>query len=289
MTNVAAVPISVVILTHNEVDNLGRCLDSLADVSDDVHVVDSGSTDGTLAVAGQKFAHVHQHPFSGFGSQRNWAIDHVDHKYPWVFHLDADELFTDALAAEVAGVIENPQAENVGYYVANRLMLGGRWLRYASNYPAYQLRLFRLGHVRFENYGHGQRESADGPIGYLHQPYIHNGFSKGIEAWFAKHASYAHREAAEALASRRSLFAELASLFRSDGVQRRRAMKSLSYRLPLRPQLRWLHTLIWKRGLLDGRAGLTYARMLAIYEAMIHVELRQARRSIALEKAEELS
>jgi glycosyltransferase involved in cell wall biosynthesis len=292
MTMVAAVPISVVILTHDEADNLAGCLDSLADVTDDVHIVDSGSSDGTMELAAGCGVQVHQHPFRGFGTQRNWAIDHVTHKYPWVFHLDADERFTAALAEEVANVIgaTDEQSDFVGFYVANRLMLGGRWLRYAANYPAYQLRLFRLGLVRFENYGHGQRECTQGPLGYLRQTYIHLGFSKGIEAWFAKHATYAHRESVEAMASRQPLLTEIAGMFKGDRVQRRRAMKSLSYRLPMRPLFRWLHTIVIKRGLLDGRAGFTYARMLAIYEAMIAVEMRLARTANQdLETAEETS
>lgn len=270
-------PVSIVILTHNEVDNLGSCLDSLSDVSDDIHVVDSGSTDGTCELARQRGVDVHQHPFSGFGSQRNWAIDHVPHRYDWVFHLDADEHFTQALAEEILGKISG-KSNVVGYYIANRLMLGDRWIRYAGSYPIYQLRLFRVGEVRFEDFGHGQRECTDGLLGYLKQPYLHFGFSKGIEAWFGKHARYAHQEAVEAIASRQPLLSEIGGLFHRDRVLRRRSMKSISYRLPFRPQLRWIHTIALKRGLLDGSAGFTYARMLAIYEAMISVEMRSMRR-----------
>ncbi len=271
-------PLSVVILTCNEVDNLTACLDSLATVTDDVHVVDSGSTDGTVALAQQRGVAVQCHSFEGFGSQRNWAIDHLDHQYPWVFHLDADEQFTPELAAEIESVLQRNDS-TVGYYVANRLMLGGRWLRYAGNYPTYQLRLFRWDAVRFENHGHGQREVTEGPLGYLRQPYVHYGFSKGMEAWFRKHAGYARDEARQAVAQQRPLVHEIVQCVARDRVVRRRAWKAVSYRLPMRSALRWLHTMVLKRGLLDGRAGWTYARMLAIYEAMIAVEIEAVRQT----------
>src|SRR5690349_22231261 len=92
-------PVSVVVLTVNEEVNIADCLRSCA-WSDDVHVVDSGSTDRTCGIAREMGATVHVHPFESFGLQRNWAIDHIRHKHDWVFHLDADERFTPELVAE---------------------------------------------------------------------------------------------------------------------------------------------------------------------------------------------
>ena len=262
-------PVTVVVLTMNEEGSLPGCLASLDGVTDDVHVLDSGSTDGTVYVAREAGVPIHVNPFRGFGTQRNWAIDHIPHDHKWVFHLDADERFTPELADELRALLDSDPAE-AGFHVPSRLMLGGRWLRYSGGFPTYQVRLFRPDRLRFRDYGHGQREVTDGMLGFLSEPYLHDAFAKGLDEWFAKHARYARAEADRAVGEKA---VSAADLFSSDRVRRRRALKVLSYRLPGRPTLRFWETLLLRRGLLDGRAGWTYARMLAAYEAMTAVHL----------------
>jgi hypothetical protein len=162
------------------------------------------------------------------------------------------------------------------------LLLGGHWLRYSSGYPVYQVRLFHCDRLRFENHGHGQREVTDGVLGYLNQPYIHDAFAKGLDDWFAKHGRYARTEAETLFADRRSLAETVSYALRGDAVQRRRAIKSLAYRLPGRGFLRLFHALILNRGALDGPAGWTYARMLAAYESMVTVHLSRLKNGIDL-------
>ena len=279
MTNQSApAPFTTVVLTHNEERSLPRCLASLSGVCDDVHVLDSGSTDGTAAVARAAGAAVHVNAFTGFGDQRNWAIDHVPHRYPWALHLDADERLTPELADELRAVLAADPAE-AGFYLANKLLLGGRWLKYAGGYPTYQVRLFHVDRLRFENHGHGQREVTASRLGTLNEPYLHDAFAKGMDDWFAKHARYARAEAERAFADGRI---DWPGLFAADGVRRRRSAKALSLRLPARPALRMLHTLALKRGALDGRAGWTYAAMLAAYEGMTAAHLRRLRADIDL-------
>ena len=269
---------TAVVLTYNEERSLPHCLASLEGVCDDVHVLDSGSADGTLAAAEAGGAAVHSNPFTGFGDQRNWAIDNVPHRHPWVLHLDADERLTPALAAELRRTLAADPAE-AGFYLASKLLLGGRWLRHAGGYPTYQVRLFHRGRLRFENHGHGQREVTDGELGTLHEPYLHDAFAKGLDDWFAKHARYARAEAEKSFVDGR---VDWPGLLSGDGVRRRRAAKSLSLRLPARPTLRMLHVLVVKRGVLDGRAGWTYASMLAAYEAMTAAHLRRLRAGLDL-------
>src|SRR5438045_4083417 len=88
-----AAPVSVVTLTLDEERNIADCLRSCA-WCDDVHVLDSGSSDRTCAIADAMGATVHRNPFRSFGHQRNWAIDNIATKHNWQFHLDADERFT---------------------------------------------------------------------------------------------------------------------------------------------------------------------------------------------------
>src|SRR5262245_28981375 len=189
-------PVSVVILTFNEEANIAECLASCG-WCDDIHVVDSGSTDRTCEIARQLGAQVHTHTLqpldasdqparNWFATQRNWTIDNITHKHQWVFHLDADERFTPELVAEMDKILAKAPSE-AGFYVPNKLMLMGRWLKRASGYPIYQMRLFHLQRMRFREFGHGQREDCEGEIGWLKSPYLHFNFSKGLYDWLEKH------------------------------------------------------------------------------------------------------
>ena len=280
-------PLSFVILTFNEERDLPRCLESLRDVSDDVAVLDSGSTDNTVAIAESYGCRVYNHAFTGFGDQRNWAIDNIPGRYEWTFHLDADERITPALCQEIGTVLEQTQSE-AGFYIANKLMLGKHWLRYSSGYPVYQVRLFHRDRLRFENYGHGQREITQGRLGKLREPYLHFAFSKGLDHWLEKHIQYSHKEADQASCSRHSVWKELGGLASSPS-ERRRSLKQISHRLPFRPTMRLLYTLLWQRGVLDGRAGITYARLLALYESMTKLHTVWKKLQIDEDQADETS
>jgi glycosyltransferase involved in cell wall biosynthesis len=269
-------PITIIILTHNEACNISACLDSAESVSDDLHVVDSGSIDGTQEMVRARGAQIHTHAFESFGSQRNWAIDYVPHKYPWAFHLDADERFTPALVDEIRSLLASNPSE-AGFLVPSKLMLRERWLKRTGEYPAYQLRLFHRARLRFADAGHGQREVTEGRVGALLEGYEHHPFRKGLDAWFEKHAGYAMREALEQIKGGGSLVEDVRSAAFQRGVERRRALKRLSYRLPVRGWLRFFHLVVLRAGFLDGRPGIAYARMKALYEGMIGVYLEEHR------------
>jgi glycosyltransferase involved in cell wall biosynthesis len=269
-------PVSIIILTLDEETNIADCLASVSQF-DDVHVLDSGSVDRTVEIAGAKGVQVHHNPFQGFGQQRNWAIDHIPAKYDWQFHLDADERMTSDLVGELSRVVASSPAE-AGFRVPSKLMFAGRWLRNAGQYPGYQLRLLHKHRLRFIDYGHGQREDTRLSIGTLSQPIIHNGFSKGLDEWFHKHVRYARREAEQALATETG--GTSGSLFSRDSTRRRQALKRLTARLPGRYFLRLGYLLFWRCAILDGWAGVTYAHMVATYEGMIDVYLRLLKRGI---------
>lgn len=267
-------PISLVVLTHNEARNVAGCLDSAAGFSDR-HVLDSGSADDTCEIATRHGATVHHNPFTGFGDQRNWAIDRIDTRHDWQLHLDADERLTPEAIAEMAAAVSRDGGLG-GFYVPSKLMFAGRWLRYAGGYPTYQVRLFHKGRLRFCNHGHGQREVTNAPLGRLREPYLHFAFSHGLDRWFAKHAIYARREAEQAVGEAGG--SGWSGLVSADPVRRRRALKHLAYRLPCRYLLRLAYMLVVQRAIFDGPAGVTYAHMMATYEAMMETHLRLLRR-----------
>jgi len=260
--------VSVVILTLNEEANIRGAIESCS-WSDDVCVLDSGSTDRTAEIARAAGARVFVNPFKSFGAQRNWAIDNIPLKHDWVFHLDADERFTPELVREMSELLARSPDE-AGFYVANQMILDGAWIKRASGYPAYQMRLFHKGRMRFGDHGHGQREATNGKIGTLKHPYVHYNFSKGMEEWRARHDRYSTLEAKEILAARASgAGVSWSGLFSRDGMVRRRALKGLAARMPMRAQVRWLHMMFLKGAILDGPAGRKYAGMLYWYEGEI--------------------
>jgi glycosyltransferase involved in cell wall biosynthesis len=265
---------SVVILTLNEEKALPACLASLKGCNDIV-VLDSGSTDATASLATAAGARVFSRPFDTFAGQRNYAQRGIAFRNPWVFHLDADERMTPGLDQECNSASERSDLD--GYRAAPKMMFEGRWVRHCTDFPAYQARFVRAPGFEFVQVGHGQREAPGMRLGTLRESYLHDLSIYGTEAWLAKHRQYARAEAARALqdASGKGSWGELVS---TDALARRRALKRLSFRLPLRPWLRFGYQYGLRGGFLDGRQGLRYCLLLARYEGFIAGEISRQRR-----------
>ena len=270
-------PISALILTHNESINIEPCLRALAAV-EDVVVVDSGSTDDTVskARAVRPDVRIFEHPFQDFGDQRNWAIDHTAPRHEWLLFVDADEYCEPELLEEIAALIDNP-GESVGGYVAGRNFFLGQWLRRSTMYPSFQLRLLKRGEVRYRKEGHGQRELTEGPLTYLKHGWRHEAFSKGVQQWVARHNQYSTDEV-ELILRLRGERLRFADLLNGDAIVRRRALKILAARLPGRALWRFLYTYVLKMGMLDGRSGLDYCLLRVTHDLHIGVKLRERQR-----------
>lgn len=266
-------PVTVVILTFNEQANLPDCLASCT-WCDDLHIVDSGSTDETVEIAKAHGAHVHFNPFQSFGQQRNWAIDHLPHKYDWVFHLDADERFTPELVDELRRVVEQ-RPNDAGFFVPHKLIFMGRWLRRAEGgYPVFQMRFFHKDRMRFRDWGHGQREDTAGRVGQLTRPYLHFNFSKGLEDWIEKHNRYSTLEAREMLNG--SSHRGDKTLPANPRIQRRRFLKSKLWpRMPAAWLARFLWMYVFNRGFLDGLPGFHYCLLMSGYELWTRLKARE--------------
>lgn len=136
-------PISAVILTLNEEKNIGRCLDSLQGVADEIVVVDSFSTDRTEEICREKGVRFIAHTFEGYIEQKNWALTQAS--YDHIISLDADEALSEPLKASVLEAKE--QWTNDGYTMNRLTNYCGTWIRHSSWYPDRKLRLFdrRMG------------------------------------------------------------------------------------------------------------------------------------------------
>jgi glycosyltransferase involved in cell wall biosynthesis len=142
------VSVSVLILTLNEEINLGDCLESLS-WSDDVVVLDSGSTDRTRAIAAEWGTRVITRPFDNWAAHQNWAVTQIDFRHPWVLYFDADERCPPELRDEVLKHAV-PRTPESAFRMRRKDYYMGRWLKHAQLYPTWFVRLFRPGRIRYE-------------------------------------------------------------------------------------------------------------------------------------------
>jgi glycosyltransferase involved in cell wall biosynthesis len=266
----ARVPVSVIIPIRNEARNLPRCLDSIR-WADEIFVVDSQSTDGSVALAEERGARVVQFQFNGtWPKKKNWALENLPFRNDWVFILDADEVLPPEAEQEFAQAIANA-GDKAGYWINRRFMFMGKWLRHAY-YPNWNLRLFRHSLGRYEKLTDADTQSGDnevhehvivnGPTGRLRCEMDHYAFPS-VEVFVEKHNRYSNWEAR--VSAERQLSGSEAQIS-SGTVGRRRKLKHFSQGLPFRPLLRFLYIYIWQKGFLDGREGYYFARLHAGYE-----------------------
>jgi glycosyltransferase involved in cell wall biosynthesis len=255
VTTVRAV--AVVILTLDEAVNVEAAIESVGDWADLVVVVDSGSSDGTVAIAESCGAVVLQHKPEGpfvFAEQRTWALRQLRARgIEWVMFLDADERATPKFLSAVRHALATNSTLD-GFYAAPMFMYQGTWLRRFKGFPNWHPRVAR---TTASIVGAVWEEFAPGThAGRISEPYLHFVNSKGWVNWVERHMRYAVSEARQrdegALRQRRPYLRRIARMFG-----------------PLRPIASVGFQLFGRRGFLDGGSVWSYARRQLIYELMI--------------------
>jgi glycosyltransferase involved in cell wall biosynthesis len=251
--------VAAIVLTFNEERNLPECLESLTGWVTQLFVVDSGSTDRTVAIAREFGAEVLQHPFETYGAQRNWALDHAPVTTPWVLNVDADERITPELRDSIVRAVAADAAEVTGYMMSRRTMFMGRWIRHGGHYPAWHLRLFRTGRGRCEERLYDQHFFSDGQTKKLHGDLIDT-LTPNLATFSIRHVRWAQLEADEQSDRSTSPGRVRGRLVGGDAITTRRWLRERYARLPLfvRPLLYFLYRYIVRGGFLDGREGLVF-------------------------------
>jgi glycosyltransferase involved in cell wall biosynthesis len=267
--------VSVLILTWNEETNLTECLDSCL-WCDDVVVMDSFSTDRTCEIATRPGVRFFQRKFDNYAAQRNAGLNEIQYRHPWVLMLDADERTPVELVAEMEQRVSSADADTVLFRMRRKDFFLGQWLRRSSGYPTWFGRLVRLGRVRVEREVN-EEYIPDGKAGYLTAHLHHFPFNKGLGYWYERHNRYSTMEALAKLQHARRQMS-VRSLFSGDPIERRRALKLLAYRMPMRPIVVFFYWYVWRLGFLDGRAGLAFSSMRASYELFIDLKVLEAER-----------
>jgi glycosyltransferase involved in cell wall biosynthesis len=247
---------SVIVLAFNSVDTLGATLEQAWEISDDVHVVDSFSTDDTVTLSRQHGAQVIQHAFETYGAQRNWAIDHLPLRYPWQLHLDADERLTPELIASIRALPENPAQS--GFLIARLVQFLGRIMRHGGMSPTWHLRLFRNGTGRCEERKYDQHfYLSEGATGQL-QGYMIDEMRMSLSEWTNRHNRWSDAEVLEQTTATDG--ARIQPRLWGNSLERKRYLRGLYNSAPLfvRPFALFFYRYVVCLGFLDGRPGFIF-------------------------------
>jgi glycosyltransferase involved in cell wall biosynthesis len=240
---------------------LPATLASLQELNAEVFVVDSYSTDRTVAIAQQAGCKVFEHPFENQAQQLNWALQNLPITTPWVMRLDADERLTPELVEELKRVLPQTPEDITGYQIKRRVFFMGRWIRHGGYYPTWLLRIWRTGLGSCEQRNMDEHiVLARGKIANFQHDIIDEN-QKGLSFWTDKHNRYAEREVKDLLST---ILDENDDLLRANQLSqasRRRWIKSNLYaRSPLffRAFLYFLMRYTIGLGFLDGLEGLIF-------------------------------
>jgi glycosyltransferase involved in cell wall biosynthesis len=267
---------TIIILTFNSADSIVDTLAGISSLSDDVHVVDSGSSDRTVEIAAAHGAKVQQHPFVNYGDQRNWAIDSIPAKYEWQLHLDADERVGDALRAEILALPDDPSYD--GFFLKRYLRFMNRTLRH-NLAPTWHMRLFRAGKGRCELREYDQHFFCTGTTARL-QGEMLDDIRMPLSEWTLRHNRWSDAEVRELMG--RSVEGRIASNAAGNVVERKRYLRSQYDRAPLflRAFALFFYRYFFKLGFLDGIEGLIFCVLQTLwFRFLVDAKLLEAKRS----------
>ena len=242
-------PLSLIVITRDAGHELAECLASVPFAAEAV-VVDSGSRDDTVAVAQRAGARVIEHPFEGYGPQKNFAVSQARHD--WVLCVDADERVTPELGVAIRGVLANGAPSAVAYTMARRNRFLGRWLAHGEGYPDWNVRLFDRRRARWSSDPVHEKVVADGTVARLRGDLLHAS-AESIDAYIAKQNRYTTMQA-EAM--------------HAAGLQ------ASGTRIALSPAARFFRFYVIKLGFLDGAAGFAHIAIGSFASFLKYAKLR---------------
>ena len=254
-----SLPLTALLLTWNETANIGRTLAALQWLNN-ILVIDSGSTDGTLELlAAHPNVRVLHRPFDSFAEQCNFGLDRISTE--WVLSLDADYGVPPELARSMQSLLERADRDHLaGFSLPFRYCIDGRPLRGSLLPP--RTCLYRTLRGRYRDEGHGHRVVIQGEVAPLPVPLLHDD-RKPLARWLASQQKYLRIEAANLLGT---------PSHRLSWVDR------LRKHTPLSPLAAITFCLLLRGGLLDGRAGLIYALQRSYAELLLVLMLDEERK-----------
>lgn len=266
---------SFIVLTFNEEVHLPRLLKSIAGLNAPIYILDSGSTDQTLAIAEQYGAIVKTNNFENHPKQWDFALKNFEISTPWIIGLDADHTVTPELFAQLEAFNSNDYTGIEGIYFNRKNFFKGKWIKYGGFYPKYLLKMFRTG-IGYsdlnENMDH--RFIVPGPTIVWKKGHIleENLKENKISFWIAKHNRYSDLIAQEEIERLNNQRAQtLKPNFWGNPDERNAWLKRLWWKLPLglRPFFYFSYRLIFRLGFLDGAIGILFHFLQAFWFRLI--------------------
>jgi glycosyltransferase involved in cell wall biosynthesis len=247
---------SIVILTYNSELSLAETLRSAVSLSDDIHVIDSFSTDRSVEIACSYGAIVAKHVFENYGAQRNWAISSLAFKYKWQLHLDADERITPELHQEIVD-LEDPSDVN-GFYIPRLMRFLGRPIRHGGMCPTWHMRLFRSGYGKCEARKYDQHFYVTAGQTQQLKGFMIDDVRMPIGEWTSRHNRWSDAEVEEQLCAGSNGRIEGKAF--GNPVEKKRFLRGLYNDCPLflRPFVFFFYRYIIRFGFLDGTEGFIF-------------------------------
>jgi glycosyltransferase involved in cell wall biosynthesis len=249
-------PISIIIPTYNEAENL-KALLPLLQWADEILVVDSFSTDASVEIAKQHNARVIQREYINSASQKNWAIPQATHE--WIFLIDADERPTSGLIAEVKKILalEATKEEAVAYWIGRDNYFLGKEIKYSGWQNDAVIRLFKKSCCRYADKEVHSEIIANGKVAWLKERFNHYTY-KNMSHFLSKMERYAAWSAQDYGA---------------------KTGKITWFHLYIKPAFRFFKHYILKQGFRDGKEGLIISKVMAWSVFLRYVMLLEARRA----------
>jgi len=263
--------ITVIILTRDEELHIERAIRSARQVSAEIIVVDSFSTDRTCEIAKSLGARVYQHEFVNQAKQFAWALQ-TGVKTEWVFKLDADEIIDPELAREIQKLTPELPQNVTGVEMKLQWIFMGRKLRFGGRYPIYLLRLFRLRSGRIEDKWMDEHIVLTEGVCIRCNGHVSDHNLRDISFFVSKHNRYATREAVEFLSNLNDGKAQRQSApLNAQAAARRFLKERLYYKLPIlwAPFFYFGYRMFIKRGFLDLKPGIAYHTLQGLWYRFI--------------------
>jgi glycosyltransferase involved in cell wall biosynthesis len=238
-------PVSVVIVTKDEEQNIEDALKSVADAKE-IIVVDAFSKDKTVEICKKYTDKVFQHEWEGFARQKQRAVDYAEG--PWVFIIDADERITPELKTEIIRAISGTDCN--GFYIPRENYFIGKWIKHSGWWPDYTLRLFKKDKGRLEIREVHEKVTVEGKTAYLKKPLKH----------------YTYRSISDFI-----LRAENYSTLAAREIRKNTGSAGLSS-LTIKPLATFFKMYFIRRGFLDGTHGLILAALYSYYTFLKYVK-----------------
>ena len=281
--------VSVIILTFNEEKHIARCLESLLSFTDKIFIVDSFSTDRTVEIARSMGAVVAQNRWVNYATQFNFGIANVPFQTAWLMRMDADEYVMPELADEINQRVATLPTGVGGIYVKRRVFFLNRWMRHGGFYPIWLLRIWRRGDGFCEQVWHDEhiKLTQGEPVRFDHDIVDHN--LNNLTWWTQKHNHYTILEMINLLNYRYHFDQAETVQPRLFGTQEQRIrfLKEKYASLPLftRPILYFLYRYFIRLGFLDGRAGLAWSFLQALwYRFLVDAKLMEVQLRVGSDK-----